>query len=228
MSSISGSSWEEMRKQARLLENDIDVKLVAFSKLGMSSGPSGLSSESVPLISSEDMFDTMSMELQQLLNKLSSINDKMAEMAPGGAATMHTIKRHREILMDYQQEFSKTSARVQARRSREELLRGSSPPPGAASGLNRRDQYAKEANHLHSSHILVDEQINIAMEAREHLTSQRQTFKRIQTRFNDITNRFPMLNSLMYRINARKRRDSLIVGIVVAVCTFLLLLYAFH
>ncbi|XP_013193302.2 Golgi SNAP receptor complex member 1 [Amyelois transitella] len=226
MSALGGSSWEELRKQARMLENDIDMKLVAFSKLGMSSAPSGLSAESVPLINSEDMFDTMSMELQQLLNKLSSINDKMADLAPSGAATMHTIKRHREILMDYQQEFTKTSARVNARREREELLRGSSPPPAA--GLSRRDQYAKEASHLHSSHILVDEQINIAMEAREHLTSQRQTFKRMQTRFNDITNRFPMLNSLIYRINARKRRDSLILGVVVAVCTFLLLLYAFH
>lgn len=59
-----------MRKQARTLENDIDVKLVAFSKLGVSSGSSGLSSESVPLINSDDMFDTMSMELQQLLNKV--------------------------------------------------------------------------------------------------------------------------------------------------------------
>ncbi|XP_063628544.1 Golgi SNAP receptor complex member 1 isoform X2 [Cydia splendana] len=232
MATLGGSSWEELRKQARTLENDIDMKLVAFSKLGISPVTSSLSSESMPLINSEDMFDTMSMELQQLLNKLSSINDKMGEIAPNSTATMHTIKRHREILMDYQQEFSKTSARVSARREREELLRGSkllrgsSPPPAA--GFSRRDQYTKEANHLHSSHILVDEQINIAMEAREHLTSQRQTFKRMQTRFNDITNRFPMLNSLMYRINARKRRDSLIVGIVVAVCTFLMLLYAFH
>ncbi|GBP85640.1 Golgi SNAP receptor complex member 1 [Eumeta japonica] len=228
MASLTGSSWEELRKQARLLENDIDVKLVAFSKLGSSSSTSGLSPESVPLINNEDMFDTLSMELQQLLNKLSAINDKMADLAPSGAATMHTIKRHREILMDYQQEFSKTSARVNARREREELLRGgnSSPPPSA--GLSRRDQYTKEANHLHSSHVLVDEQINIAMEAREHLTSQRQSFKRMQTTFNDITNRFPMLNSLMYRINAKKRRDSLIIGLVVAVCTFLLLLYAFH
>ncbi|XP_045770280.1 Golgi SNAP receptor complex member 1 [Maniola jurtina] len=227
MSTMAGSSWEEVRKQARTLENDIDVKLVAFSKLGVSSSSSGLSSESVPLINSEDMFDTLSMELQQLLNKLSALNDRMADLAPSGTATLHTIKRHREILMDYQQEFQKTSARVSARREREELLRGGSPPP-AAPGLSRRDQYAKEANHLHSSHILVDEQINIAMEAREHLTSQRHTFKRMQTRFNDITNRFPMLNSLIYRINARKRRDSLILGIVVAVCTFLLLLYAFH
>ncbi|KAJ2942904.1 hypothetical protein O0L34_g15093 [Tuta absoluta] len=228
MVSMAGTSWEELRKQARHLENDIDVKLVAFSKLGVSSGPSSLNSESVPLINSDDMFDTMSMELEQLLNKLSQINDKMADLAPSGAATMHTIKRHREILMDYQQEFSKTSQRVNARREREELLRGGSPPPSALGGLNRRDQYAKEANHLHSSHMLVDEQINIAMEARDHLSSQRQTFKRMQTRFNDITNRFPMLNSLIFRINARKRRDSLIIGLVVAVCTFLMLYYAFH
>ncbi|XP_026488594.1 Golgi SNAP receptor complex member 1 [Vanessa tameamea] len=226
MATMAGSTWEDVRKQARLLENDIDVKLVAFSKLGMSSTSSSLSPETAPLINSDDMFDTMSMELQQLLNKLSSINDRMADLAPSGTATLHTIKRHREILMDYQQEFQKTSVRVSARREREELLRGASPPPAA--GLSRRDQYSKEANHLHSSHILVDEQINIAMEAREHLTSQRQAFKRMQTRFNDITNRFPMLNSLIYRINARKRRDSLIIGIVVAVCTFLLLLYAFH
>ncbi|CAK1590477.1 unnamed protein product [Parnassius mnemosyne] len=228
MSGATSSSWEDLRKQARHLENDIDMKLVAFSKLGVTSGSSSLSSETVPLINSDDMFDTMSMELQQLLNKLSAINDKMADLAPNGAASMHTIKRHREILMDYQQEFSKTSARVSARREREELLRGGSPPPAAAAGLSRRDQYAKEANHLHSSHMLVDEQINIAMEAREHLSSQRQTFKRMQTRFNDIANRFPMLNSLIYRINSRKRRDSLILGLVVAVCTFLLLCYAFH
>ncbi|VVC90473.1 Golgi SNAP receptor complex member 1 [Leptidea sinapis] len=222
-----GGSWEELRKQARALENDIDIKLVGFSKLGMSSS-SPLSSESEPLINADDMFDNMTMELQQLLNRLSSINDKMADVAPSTAATMHTLKRHREILMDYQQEFSKTSARVRARREREELLGGGSPPPNSVAGLSRRDQYSKETSHLHSSHILVDEQINIAMEAREHLTSQRQVFKRMQTRFNDITNRFPMLNSLMFRINARKRRDSLIVGVVVAVCTFLLLLYAFH
>ncbi|XP_041971905.1 Golgi SNAP receptor complex member 1 [Aricia agestis] len=228
MANLSTSPWEEVRKQARHLENDIDVKLVAFSKLGVSSGASSLSSENVPLINSDEMFETLSMELQQLLTKLSAINDKMADLAPTGTATLHTLKRHREILMDYQQEFQRTSARVNARREREELLRGGSPPPGASAGLSRRDQYAKEANHLHSSHILVDEQINIAMEAREHLTSQRQAFKRMQTRFNDITNRFPMLNSLIYRINARKRRDSLILGIVVAVCTFLLLFYAFH
>ena len=53
-----------------MLENDIDMKLVAFSKLGVTTGSSNLNSESVPLINSDDMFETMTMELQQLLNKV--------------------------------------------------------------------------------------------------------------------------------------------------------------
>lgn len=63
--------FSELRKQARLLENDIDMKLVAFSKLSISSNATSIDSEIAPLINSDDMFDTMSMEIQQLLNKVS-------------------------------------------------------------------------------------------------------------------------------------------------------------
>lgn len=66
------------------------------------------------------------------------------------------------------------------------------------------------------------------METRDHLVNQRQTFKKFQTRFNDLSNRFPAINSLIQRINLRKRRDSVILGIVVGTCTLLMLLYAFH
>lgn len=41
----------------------------------------------------------MSFVLFMTVCQLSAINDKMADIAPSGAATMHTIKRHREILM---------------------------------------------------------------------------------------------------------------------------------
>ncbi|CAB1348916.1 unnamed protein product [Coregonus sp. 'balchen'] len=40
--------------------------------------------------------------------------------------------------------------------------------------------------------------------------------------------RFPAINNLIQRINLRKRRDSLILGGVIGICTILLLLYAFH
>ncbi|XP_077291341.1 golgi SNAP receptor complex member Gos28 [Arctopsyche grandis] len=224
------SNWEDLRKQARNLENDIDVKLVAFSKLGAGGGGSSLQADTVPLLSADDMFETMAMEIQQLINRLAAVNDKMAEQTSSGAAMLHTRQRHREILQDYQQEFRKTQGNWISRREREDLLRGaegngSQHIPG---GLSRRDQYTKEGAHLHSSHHMVDEQINIAMETREHLSTQRQSFKKLQTRFNDMSNRFPAIHSLIHRINSRKKRDSLIVGIVVGVCTFLMLLYAFN
>lgn len=42
------------------------------------------------------------------------------------------------------------------------------------------------------------------------------------------TDRFPTINSLIHKINLRKRRDSFILGGVIGVCTILLLLYTFH
>lgn len=75
---------------------------------------------------------------------------------------------------------------------------------------------------------MVNDQISIAMETREHLTNQRQTFKRLQTRFNDLSNRYPVINSLIQRINLRKKRDSIILGLVVSGCTVLMLFYMFH
>lgn len=65
---------------------------------------------------------------------------------------------------------------------------------GVGATINRRDTYMKESGHLHNSHNLINDQINIAIETREHLNSQRQYLKRVQTRFNDMANRFPLIN----------------------------------
>nr|CAD7404714.1 unnamed protein product [Timema cristinae] len=64
----------DLRKQARQLENEIDLKLVSFSKLGTGHGPPKLESEdTVLLLSGEHMFETMALEIEQLLAKPSAI-----------------------------------------------------------------------------------------------------------------------------------------------------------
>ena len=70
---------------------------------------------------------------------------------------------------------------------------------------------------------LIDDQISIAMEARDTLVNQRQTFKAIQTKLNDLSNRFPMVNNLVQRINLRKRRDAIILAVVIGLCLSFLL-----
>ncbi|XP_056638474.1 Golgi SNAP receptor complex member 1 [Diorhabda sublineata] len=220
-------SYEDLRKQARQLENEIDLKLVAFSKLGAGiKTPSTGNPDTIPLLSGDDTFEAMSVEIEELLNKLTQINDRLAEQPVTGAAMMHTLQRHKDILADLSRDFRKTNSLRESQRQREDLLRGSDN--FRTDGVNnRRDVYLKENQHIHNSDRLVNDQISIAMETREHLTSQRQTLKRLQTRFNDISNKYPLINSLIQRINIRKRRDSIILGLVISFCTILMLIYIF-
>lgn len=243
----SSNYWEDLRKQARQLENELDLKLVSFSKLCTSysssrDGRRGDTSDTTPLLnnSTQDrMFDTMSVEIEQLLAKLTAVNDKMAEYTntPGtaslNAALMHTLQRHRDILQDYTHEFHKTKGNFLAIREREDLLgsvRKDIETYKSGSGVNNRrtELFLKEHEHLRNSDRLMDDTISIAMATKENMTSQRGMLKSIQSRVNTLANRFPTINNLIQRINLRKRRDSLILGTVIGVCTILLLLYAFH
>ncbi|XP_074034608.1 golgi SNAP receptor complex member Gos28 [Leptinotarsa decemlineata] len=220
-------SYEDLRKQARQLENEIDLKLVAFSKLGAGiNTPLSNNDDTVPLLSEEDTFETMSLEIEQLLNKLILVNERLSEQPVSGAAMLHTIQRHKDILADLSREYRKTNLLRESRRHREDLLRGSET--FRTDGVNnRRDMYLKENQHIHNSDRLINEQISIAVETREHLSNQRQTMKRLQTRFNDISNRYPLINSVIQRINIRKRRDSIIIGSIVSLCTISMLVYVF-
>ena len=70
-----------------------------------------------------------------------------------------------------------------------------------------------------NSERLIDEQINIAMETRDNLVFQRETIKAFQKKLNDLTNRFPVINNLVNKINVRKkRRDVIILGTVIGLC----------
>ncbi|KAG1951704.1 Golgi SNAP receptor complex member 1 [Pimephales promelas] len=248
MAGGNSNYWEDLRKQARQLENELDLKLVSFSKLctSYSSSRDGRrgdsNSDTTPLLcnSTQDrMFETMSVEIEQLLAKLTGVNDKMAEYTstPGvtslNAALMHTLQRHRDILQDYTHEFHKTKSNFMAIREREDLLgsvRKDIETYKSGSGVNNRrtELFLKEHEHLRNSDRLIDDTISIAMATKENMTSQRGWLKSIQSRVNTLANRFPAINNLIQRINLRKRRDSLILGGVIGICTILLLLYAFH
>ncbi|NXX77376.1 GOSR1 protein, partial [Urocolius indicus] len=202
------------------------------------------SSDTTPLLngSSQDrMFETMAVEIEQLLGKLTGINDKMAEYTNSAgvpslnAALMHTLQRHRDILQDYTHEFHKTKANFLAIRERENLLgsvRKDIESYKSGSGVNNRrtELFLKEHEHLRNTNNFIHSFsfTSIAMATKENMTSQRGMLKSIQSKMNTLANRFPAVNSLIQRINLRKRRDSLILGGIIGICTILLLLYAFH
>ncbi|XP_050441096.1 Golgi SNAP receptor complex member 1 [Adelges cooleyi] len=230
------ATWEDLRKQARRLESEIDSMLVSLSKIS-TNNPMMYGDDESQLLLSDDRFDTATSEIEELLTKLNVVNDKMGEWNTNSghsnvSQNMHTVQRHRDILQDYTKEFQKIQSNVRARREREDLLHSVRQDidgyKNSGTKNRRMDLYVKEHDHIRNSDRLVSDQISIAMETREHLVSQRHHFKRLQSRLHDLSSRFPALNTLVQKINMRKKRDSLIVAGVVVVCTFVILFYTFH
>lgn len=73
----------------------------------------------------------------------------MSEQPVSGAAMLHTIHRHKDILADLTRDFRKTNLQHEARREREDLLRGTRSAELRPEGINRRDQYLKESTHIY-------------------------------------------------------------------------------
>jgi len=239
MSGVTGKpgGWEGLRKRARGLENDIDLKLVSYSKLGTSLGRRKGPEDKQPLISPSENVEALGSEIEKLLDQLEKVNNEMAEFAgtPGSvqsAAIHHTLQRHSEILQDYRQEFRKTAANITSLIEREDLLTSvhsdiSEYRNKDKSKGSRMDALLRETEHTRNSERLIDEQINIAIETRESLIFQRETIKMFQKKINDLTNKFPVINSLVNKINIRKRRDTIIIGTVIGLCLVFFIWYLF-
>ncbi|XP_014284239.1 Golgi SNAP receptor complex member 1 isoform X1 [Halyomorpha halys] len=223
--------YQGLTRKARSLESEIDEKLNDFSKLcKMHKHQSKYSRSSDSALLNDDVVLTESTEIRRLIDELGEINDELGDVMLSfgfDEVQTHTRQIHRERLMHYKTELKGFLDHYHFDKEKEELF--SRQYETQRSSLNRRlELNLEEHEHLLSSERLIDDQINIAVETRENLISQRLTMKRLQVRLHDIANRFPVVNSLVNRINLHKRRDSIIIGVVIFICTILLLSYAFH
>lgn len=232
MSAAPGTEWEDLRKQARQHENEIDAKLMSFSKL-CSNYVAHDQNDSSSTTSTSSSFETMSMEIEKLLERLSEINKRMADVVPSlhgpNSAATHTLQRHHEILQDYRREFDRTKANIRIFQTREDRLINNSSNNSdlTTNGLSsrRQDYYLREMGHLSNSHKLMDTNLEMAAMIRKDLSDQKRYFLDITTKVNALANRFPLVNNVLQKIKVKKRKDSLVLGFVIAICVFILLLY---
>lgn len=239
-SAKTGGSWEGLRKRARALENEIDLKLVSYSKLGTNFPRNKTPVDQQPLLASgASPVEKLGGEIETLIEELAKVNTEMSDFAAAGgmtgqsAAIHHTLQRHTEILQDYRQEFRKTAANIASILEREDLLSSVHSEISdyrnrekSSKGGSRMDALLRESEHTRNSERMIDEQISIALETRESLVNQREALKMVQKKLNDLTSRFPIINNLVNKINLRKRRDTIILGCVVGLCLTFMIWYA--
>lgn len=73
----------------------------------------------------------------------------MSEQPVSGAAMLHTLRRHKDILTDLSRDFRKINTQHVATREREQLLKSPKQETFRPEGVNRREQYMKETTHLY-------------------------------------------------------------------------------
>jgi Golgi SNAP receptor complex protein 1 len=143
--SLTSGGWDELRREARRLEGELDGRLAAYARLaaGFESGAalrggSGAdASSSSSLLATDQAARQRAAEVEQLLQRLADVNEELAVAAattcggaPGGAAgggassKQHVLARHRDVLAELRQEFRRAGEGVSAARERAELLSG--------------------------------------------------------------------------------------------------------
>jgi Golgi SNAP receptor complex protein 1 len=223
--------WDSLRKQARLLENEIDIKLVAFSKLasGTNGGNLNGSSQQQHLQHQQNLSDATSLELEELLKKLSQIiealNNYLKDLGPKANPSMlHALQRHRDILYDYNKEYKKTKSNINMAKEHSELLSG--PRGDSSSKLSQRSEFLlSERNLIDRAGSNADQILQSAFETKDIINKQKATYTGTSSRLAGIAGKTPFLNNVINKIQMRKRRDNLIIGGVISVCLILILMY---
>lgn len=229
-------AWEALRKRARSAENSIDVKLVSLNKLNSNAGR--LDCDEKTISARQALFDTLTQEIEALLTKLTHVNDEMCEIVGAQSsvgwatnpAVQHTLRRHREILRDYSTEFRRARDNVHQQLQRESLLSGGiNDATKEGSCLNNRvkgsDLYLKENEHINSCDKLLDEQMSIAMATKGNVQRQGMSLRGIGKKMGTLAKKYPMINSVMQKIQYKKRKDTVIMACVISFCIIFILFY---
>ncbi|KAI7880418.1 V-snare-domain-containing protein, partial [Lichtheimia hyalospora FSU 10163] len=220
-------SWEQLRRQARQVENEIELKLATLSKLGasVSSPPSHTASPDSIAMNSMGK-PSQELETEELLRKLQSIITSMGQVLDRPSATptnpsmIHMLERHKDILLDYNKEFRRVKSNIKAAQDRANLMNQVQDEIRIFNTTNESgsDYYLSERNRIEGSHRMTDMILEQAYATRQDIAHQGRMLRNINSRVGGVIGRIPGINNLISRINTRRKRDTLIMAGVISTC----------
>ncbi|KAL2511455.1 Golgi SNAP receptor complex member 1-2 [Abeliophyllum distichum] len=231
MEMLQESGWEELRKEARKIEGDLDVKLSSYAKLGARFTQGGHTDAGSPTVGSSRSWKSMEMEIQSLLEKLLDINDAMSRCAASAAPTTSVsqkLARHRDILHEFTQEFRRIKGNIDSMSKHAELLssvRDDISEYKASGSMSPKMHLLRERAAIQGSISHIDDVISQAQATRAALGSQRALFGDVQGKVKLLGEKFPLIRGLIGSISRKRSRDALILSAVIAACMLFLIIY---
>ncbi|KAK9463048.1 snare region anchored in the vesicle membrane C-terminus-domain-containing protein [Lipomyces oligophaga] len=220
------ASVGQLRSQARQLESQTESLFLAYSNFSQHPPAEPTDEEKQVVKDLEAIFT----KREDILSSLSRLLDS-EQLA--SATKLHQLHRHKEILLEHQKEFSRLKDTIQHERQRANLLSSvrndidsfRMSPNGSAVAVDSRreaEYMLNERSRIDQSSSLVDNILSQAYATREELGRQRQVLSSVQRRITSSASRIPGINTIISKINTRKKRDSLIIASLISLCVLVL------
>ncbi|KAF9454178.1 V-snare-domain-containing protein, partial [Macrolepiota fuliginosa MF-IS2] len=212
----------------RTLENLFDSKLTTYAQLAANITQPN---QDVEATGSSGRWKDLEQELEDLLSKLEEINEQLSTLASDpetlSASMLRTIQRHREIFQDSSRELNRTKTNVHAALDKANLLTGVRNDIDAYKST-AADLLLAERGRVDNSHRMTDDILAQAYETRSEFSRQRTTLANMNTRMVGVLHKMPGINNVVSMIKSRRRRDSIILGLLIGVCTIIILSYLWN
>ncbi|CAN6629349.1 golgi SNAP receptor complex member 1 [Trichomonascus vanleenenianus] len=214
------SSFAQLRSQSRALETRTEGLLSRFSSFVQTVSSSATEDE-VRLVK----------EIEECLDKrdetMSSLSRSLESEPAATATKLHQVQRHKEVLQDHKAEFKRIKQSIQHERNRTNLLTSvrtdiENHRRSATNGESEADYMLSERNRIDNAHNLTDRILSQAYETREEFVRQRANLANVQRRVLQTASHIPGLNTLIAKVNTRKKRDSLIIASLITLCILFL------
>ncbi|OTA96980.1 hypothetical protein M434DRAFT_392424 [Hypoxylon sp. CO27-5] len=211
--------WAQLRQQARSLESQTETLFHTYSQFSTVAN--------IPPKPTKEERETEA-KLEEILEKREHVVNQLGRLLNSEASlTSSALKQNnlsllREKLAEHRRDLGRLRSTLQEARNRANLLsnvrddiqtyRANNPEAAEA------EYMLDERNRIDNSHNMVDSVLSQAYATNESFIVQRETLASINRRITMAASQVPGLNTIIGKISARKRRDSIIMGSFIAFC----------
>lgn len=220
---MSSATFTQTRTSAFNLENQTENLLRQYSKLQQSTLLADSDEDELHLV---DQITALLEKRDEVVAALNRASDADANVS---TSKLQQLQRHKEVLAEHKVSFSKIQNRIADERNRNNLLfliqsdiSAHKQRTVSLAANNENDYALDEAQRVDSANSFAERLLLQAYETRDELLSQRAYLQNALSRIQGSLLLIPGINVLILRINTRRKRDTLILAAVIAVCIIIL------
>ncbi|KAJ3440939.1 golgi snap receptor complex member [Anaeramoeba flamelloides] len=233
---------QNLKGQIQNLRNRLEIKMARFSKYVLSDKYLGskvdnlfeeddLDQENIRLLDQPDIEqnNNLSKEIRYLIRKLEEAIDALELHSQSSKSNelFYQIQRNQQILLSFKSEYQKDLLIMKEKKEKYDLFNGrSNKSKNTSAQINlTTENLLKERTSLVGSTKAMDNILGQAGAVHTKTKHQGATFKNIGSKMGTATSKFPTVNTIIQKIKAKKNRDNLILGTLVAICLIILVWY---